>query len=290
MILGIVYSLAIGAAWLLLRVWLNKDTGFSTDAGVYFAMSQGTKAPNPYRLRWLVPKLMPATASFGDWVTISAASLWLSFPCMYLFAESLGVNGLWACTLWGALPVVCILWRIPALIDHFAWPLGLLAATMFLRGHVVAGIVIILIGGLTEPRLPVMVAAWTLNPIPLLGLIPVGILHKLAPEGPAEILENSEPILHPWRSGMRHNGCLIQSAKDMILPWGALLAGLCSASGALLVSLAAAYGQLLRATDRVRLYQWAAPVMIVAALRVLPEWSLPLAVAVTWFNPYRGEE
>jgi hypothetical protein len=54
-------------------------------------------------------------------------------------------------------------------------------------------------------------------------------------------------------------------------------------------SLALAYSQLFRATDRARLFMWAAPVMLVAAMRVIPETMLPVAVLVTWYNPWRGE-
>jgi hypothetical protein len=290
MITGLLYSLSIGAAWLLLRIWTGKETVFSTDSGVYAGMAQGVHAPDPYRLRWLLPFLMPKRADFRFRATVSAVGLWLTFPALYLFATASGVNGLWACAIWGALPVMCILWRLPGLIDQVSWPVGLLTGYLFLSGHVEAGIVLSLIGGLIEPKLPVMVAAWTLNPWALTGLLSVGAVWKWAPRGTVTIMENPEPILHPWRSGMKHNGSLADSAREMLLPWGACLAGLCAMTVPVLLSLAAAYGQLLRATDRVRLYQWAAPVMIVAALNVLPEWSLPLAVAVTWFNPRRGEE
>jgi hypothetical protein len=75
----------------------------------------------------------------------------------------------------------------------------------------------------------------------------------------------------------------------MLLPWGGLLAGLLTFNPAVWLSMAVAYSQLFRATDRVRLYQWAAPVLIVATLNTVPAPLLPMIAAVTWFNPCRGE-
>ena len=50
-----------------------------------------------------------------------------------------------------------------------------------------------------------------------------------------------------------------------------------------------AYAQLFVATDTVRLYQWAAPVVAIAATSAVdPRWW-PLMVVVTLFNPLRGD-
>jgi hypothetical protein len=75
----------------------------------------------------------------------------------------------------------------------------------------------------------------------------------------------------------------------MILPWGACLIVLAEEPSAwLLLALAVGYAQLLVATDTVRLYQQAAPVVCVTAALMIPSgWEIPLVLA-HWFNPLGG--
>ena len=54
------------------------------------------------------------------------------------------------------------------------------------------------------------------------------------------------------------------------------------------LALAAGYGQLAVATDSVRLYQWAWPVLAAACVTVVPEW-LPLVALGVAFNPWKGD-
>ena len=55
------------------------------------------------------------------------------------------------------------------------------------------------------------------------------------------------------------------------------------------IALAVGYAQLMVATDTVRLYQQAAPVVcVIAALAIPIEWALP-AVLAHWFNPWLGD-
>ena len=287
--MGLLYALSIGAAFILFRVWARAENRYCPDAAAYIAMSQGVRVPVPYCLRWLYPFIMPKRASLVAWMNTGAVGLWLTFPLIYLFATASGVNGLWACALWGTLPLIDILWGLPGLVDHVSWPVGIATAVLFLNGHTEAAIALSLIGGLIEPRLPVMVAAWAWNPWALVGLVSVAVLWKVAKRGPAEIMEDPEPLLHPWQAGQKYNTVTFRDMRQGVLPWGALLAGLAALTPAVVASLALAYSQLFRATDRARLFMWAAPVMLVAAMRVIPETMLPVAVLVTWYNPWRGE-
>jgi hypothetical protein len=211
----------------------------------------------------------------------------LTIPVMYLFAEASGVPGLWAVALWASLPIIDVLSRMQGIVDHIAWPLALLSAWLFTLGVPWAGIIGAVVAGAVDPRAPVFVFAWTLHPGALLGLITVPAAMSLARRG--DPLMHSDVILDPWRSARHRNGQFLHSCRDMLAPWGAGLAALLALSPAVIVSLAVGYGQMFRAIDRVRLYQWAAPAVLVVALRVIPGAWLPVAVALTWFNPFRPE-
>lgn len=56
----------------------------------------------------------------------------------------------------------------------------------------------------------------------------------------------------------------------------------------LVAALAAGYLPLLIATDSVRIYQWAAPVLALACVTVLPIWAGPVLALSIVFNPWRG--
>ena len=55
-----------------------------------------------------------------------------------------------------------------------------------------------------------------------------------------------------------------------------------------LVAVGLGYSQLLVATDAVRLYQWAAPVLALAAVAAVPAWALPIVALTVIFNPWKG--
>ena len=281
----IVFALVIGAVMLGLRKWnLHYGEYFPPDHASYLAMSEGRPVPTPFRERWLYPFLM-RRASERAWWWVSNIGALLTFPLVALFAEAKGLNGLWACALWGALPTVDVLWRMKGIVDHVAWPLALLTGWLIVSGHLAAGLAVCMVAGFVDYRVPVMVAAWTLQPGALLGLLPFFGLHACTRKGPP--LMHSDWILRPYATARDVCGRYLHDVREMVLPWGACLAGLLSASPALWLSLAVSYGQLLRGHDRVRLYGWAAPVLIVCALRVIPVQWLPVAVIFTWFNPWR---
>ena len=75
----------------------------------------------------------------------------------------------------------------------------------------------------------------------------------------------------------------------MVAPWGPLLLGLGALTPQLAVALALGYGQLVVATDSVRLYQWAAPVLALACVAVVPPVWLPLFAVALVFNPWKGD-
>jgi hypothetical protein len=102
----------------------------------------------------------------------------------------------------------------------------------------------------------------------------------------------AKPLLWAWK---KHDPL---SWRDMLLPWGVAAALLplqyqeqsvvFHASVCAFLSLAVGYGQLLIAQDHARLYQWAAPAVLVAVAGFSPSW-LPLALAAHPFVCAQGK-
>ena len=146
------------------------------------------------------------------------------------------------------------------------------------------------LGATINERVPVFAALFAWSPIPLLALAAVCLRFLLRP--PAEVAD-SDPhqaiLRHPLRSGLRYHAPFWRHARHMLTPWGAGVLCLLAPSPWLVAAVVVAYAQLLVATDTVRLYQQAAPVVAISAVSVVPlEWLLPLCVFHV-LNPLAGE-
>jgi len=284
--LTIVHSLIIGIIAVAVRFWSNTLGVYeSPDTRVYLAMSRGTLLRNPYRLRWLLPKILPPRE--WVWWGVSMTALVISCPLMAMFAESAGVPGIWAVLLWVSLPVWNVNIKLGMLVDSVAWMLALLAVVLSVHGYSFGAILSAMVAGMVAPKAPVFAALWVLNPWLLLGLVPVGIGQLLLPRGRALC---DEPVLNePWKTGMRYHGKHIHDVKELLLPWGGCMAAVFCGDWRVIPAVVVAYAQLLISTDSARLYMWAAPVVVVAALKMIPEPLLIIAVLMTWFNPFRSE-
>jgi hypothetical protein len=108
---------------------------------------------------------------------------------------------------------------------------------------------------------------------------------------PGEIAENDANALtlkYPLTCGLEAHRGKWRNPLLMLTPWGACLVVLAFPSWWLTLALAVGYVQLLVATDSVRLYQQAAPVVCISAALAIPEaWTVPVLVA-HWFNPWGG--
>jgi len=251
----------------------------------YQAMSQGRPAADPFRTRWLLPALMNGNALKG-WHTVGLVGLVLSFPALYLFVETVGASGLWAVVIWGSLPVIDVLYRMRGMIDHVAWPVALLAGTFVVSGHIIPAGILIALSAMLDPRTVMFIFAWTLNPWTLLGLVPFAVASLILPKGEPYI--HPEIIKHPWASSKKVNGPFLLNPKMTLIPWGVCMFGLLDLSLTVILSLIFAYAQMFRAIDRIRLFMWAAPALIIATLGIVPEAWLPLAVLVTIMNPWKA--
>jgi len=279
--------IGIGIIAAFVRFWGNSLGLYeSPDTRVYKSMCNGMKLRNPYRLRWLLPYLLPPREWI--WWSVSMAALVVSCPLMAMFAEANGVPAIWAVLLWVSLPIWNINIRLGMMPDPVAWMLALLAVVLSVNGYILPAIAVAMVAGMVAPKAPVFAALWVLNPWLLIGLVPVVIGHFLLPKGRALC---DEPILNePWKTGMKIHGGHIHDATELLLPWGGCMAAMFCGDWRILPAVFVAYAQLLRSTDSARLYMWAAPVVIIGALKVITvEPLLIIAVLATWFNPYRAE-
>jgi len=100
--------------------------------------------------------------------------------------------------------------------------------------------------------------------------------------------ENNWILQHPFKASQKYHANLWADPFTMVTPWGAMIVGLVGLDAQLAAALALGYCQLLIATDSVRLYQWAAPVLALASVHALPAWSLPFIALGVVFNPWKG--
>lgn len=269
----------------------------SPDGGSYLLAAGGIRQPSPFRWR-LLPHLfrsmLPPTraletaarvAGWGGigqaseravvaWTALSYACLLACGPLLATYASQRGANGLLAVALFAGLPWLRSCVRMPCLTDQAGMALALAAGCS--SEHAWALILIGAVAGLVSERAPAFAALFAWSPWPLLGLaIPIAVALLMKP-GP----------LQPWHRGILDRP--FASARErhaaaplwvFAAPWGLALVGFGAMTWQLAVTLGVAAGQMVVATDRVRLYQTAAPVLCVAASSVMVGWS-PAMVAV----------
>jgi len=185
------------------------------------------------------------------------------------------------------LPGIAFSVRHPVLVDAFGMALALGAALMLSVCWPIA-IVLALLAGCTRETAPIWAAVYAWNPLLLVGLVPVGV-RWLMRSGP-DVLDpkNAWILEHPIKASIEFHAGRWTDPLLMVLPWGGLLAGITAFTVQTLVAVGLGYSQLLVATDAVRLYQWAAPVLALAAVAAVPAWALPIVALTVIFNPWKG--
>lgn len=283
--LGYTISVVIGIIAYGLRAW-GRRFEFETppDALSYFAMARGRAVPDPFRLRWMIPFLM-RTDKRIPWALMNGISLILTCPLIYWFAEIHGVNPLISVALWVALPLWDILSRLIGMIDQPALLIALLAACLHGEGLHYWAYGVGFLGASIAPKTVIFLVLWMLDPVFLIGLVPVGVAYLFSPRG--EPLIHGEAIRKPWRSSMLKNSPHLHNMKELLLPWGACLVAFHEFPLQYVPLILISYSQLLRALDRSRLYMWAAPILIILAVAQIPEAFFIPAFLISWFNPFR---
>ena len=267
------------------------------DAGRYLLAGNGHRVAVPFNVRWLLPKV--CGGSELRWRVVWLCSWPALFSGTVVWALTAGVG------VWRALACAVFLVALPGIwgpssvrpvgVDLPAMAVAVWAAAAFINGQPIAGFVLLVIATAIKEHAPVWVAlwAWSLLPLAALVVVPIAFL-VFRPELDAI---TSNPVLkrvhdHPVRAAWEHHKGQWRNAWIMVAPWGATLAALVSAPVQVWVALALGYGQLLIATDSVRLFQTVAgPVMCLAAAQIIPLPWLLLAVvahACFWRDPVCG--
>ena len=270
---------------------------FGPDAARYWLAADGKPVAKPFHLRWLLPALC------GQDLKLWWAVWGLSWPLLasgtVFWARGTGAS--WAVSAAAAALLVALpgIWGPhsvrPVGVDLPAMAVGIWAAACFTNGQPVIGVVLVVWAACIKETMPVWVALWAWTPLALVGLVAPAVAavvrkHEVDPVTAQPLLQRVHD--HPVRSSLEHHRGQWRSAWFMVAPWGAGLAALLAPSPQLFATVGLAYGQLVVATDTVRLYQMAAgPVVCLAAAGVIPTHWLLLAVvvhAVWWREPVVG--
>lgn len=262
-------------------------TKVTPDGHRYLAMASGQRIARPFHLRWLIPAVCGTSPT--KWRAVRYAAVCGLIPAAWWYG-GFGWRGLFV-----ALFVVGLsgVWKFnltyPVLVDAPAMVLALLSACLFRAGGVwiAAAIAVVLVAGMTKETSPAFAALWAWSPLLLVGLLAPAV--RMLWRSGDDVLddENRWILEHPFKASRKYH-------KDVptwawVLPWGAGVVSLANGSPQLAVTLAVAYAQCAIATDTVRLYQWAFPVVAVAAAGAVPlEW-LPVLAAVHLVNPFATE-
>lgn len=264
------------------------------DAARYLAAAQGVSVSRPFHLRWALPYF--CGTSPRSWWLVWA----LSWPMLGVatFAWAQTTTDDWrlsAATTALLLSLPGILGPravIPVGVDLPATATTMVGVWLVALGHpaqVAAGVAVIAAAATIRETSPVWAALWAWSPWPLIALVPVAVAALVRAPGPDPLGPTFQRIAdHPVRAALEHHRGQWRDAWVMVAPWGVTLAALVGADWRLVAALAAAYGQLILATDTVRLvHHGAGPVMALAAAQVIPTSWLLLAVVVhvVWWRP-----
>ena len=244
--------------------------------------------PSPFHLRPLLPWLCGQSATrwyLATWIGTALLALGT-----YLLKP--GWQGIAAAALVLALPSVRFNLTHVVLVDMAALGLATASAALMVHGWIIPAIILALLAGAAKETAPIFAALFAWNPLLLVGLAVPAIVKLIRTPG-TDVLNEPEHawiLAHPIQAGRKyHHRMVIDAMPILVTPWGACILALGAPSIQLAATLTAGYAQLLVATDTVRLYQWSAPVVAIAATSAVdPRWW-PLMVIVTLFNPLRGD-
>lgn len=237
-------------------------------------MARGERVPSPYSRRWLLPWFI------GDypeaWKTVNYLSIAVSAIFVYL------MYGIWAGIGFLCLPMVTLWKWIPGLVDSAGFALALGSVYAFHAGHLWVGMGLALLAGATKESTPIFIALWAWEPMGLIGLLAVKWWGSAPPD--AWWLGSIRTVYARMRSRHHWNDFI-----TIVAPWG-LIIGLAGLGGInVWLCLVIAYGQLLIATDEIRLFQWAC-VPLLGLISVLPVWLQPIVAISPLFTRFRWKE
>jgi hypothetical protein len=222
-------------------------------------MAESVYAPVPYSRRWLLPVLL--RKRIWLWTAISAASFVAIGPLIYELTGSL--LSVWL-LVW--LPGMRFNIRFPILADPVAFALVLGSVTAGIAGYEIMACLLIVIAGQVKESAPIFALLLYHSPL-FAGCAALTTILAILIGRWFSVPSENPKITHPFRSALAKHDPFDWAV--MVLPWGLipvllLLAPTGYWTWVAAVSLLLAYGQLVMAQDTARLYQWAAPAILLA--------------------------
>jgi hypothetical protein len=266
----------------------------SMDGLRYLHAGAGGSAPFPFALRWLLP--LVCGTSVRRWQMCTLAHLVMLPPLLtvwmrpWIADDRLRiVGGLLMCGFSG-------IWHIhlsrPVLVDApaMAWSLG--AALLFQHHLWYLAVACSAVAGSIKETAPIFAACYAWNPICLLGLL-APLFRGITVRAGDDPVGEESLLRSPFRAGRLAHMDKWLDAAAMLGPWGAaVLAAFTTSYGItpmLVTTVALAYVQLAIATGTARLYQWAAPPVVLGAMSVIPsKWAVGVLI-LHQFNPWAGD-
>lgn len=283
----------VSAGLLAAGVYNEQERELSSDGDRYWSMGEGKRVPYPFAFRWLVPLL--CGNSWVRWRACTYLHL-LALPVLTAVwlrpqvpREGLAVlGGLMMCGLPG-------LWRNhlrrPVLVDPVAlvWAIG--AAILIQYELWLPAVLVVIVAAGAKETAPVFAACFAWHPLPLVGLV-VPLVRRLL-IAPGADTHHSRALAEPFAAARDSHAGRMLAATTMLAPWGMGLLAVLNRDtrtvAMLVVVLALAYGQLIVAVNHTRLYQWAAPVVLLAAVAHVPDGYEAAVLAAHVFNPWAGD-
>lgn len=242
-------------------------TRTTPDGAVYMAMGGGAIVPRPYAL-YLMPYAMRGVWS---WRTLHALSWFGVALCMAALAERHHAPA-WA--------VVGGLMTLPMMRQSVTWPvlldmpmmayaLATAVAAPYIGAEWTAAMAVV--GYLIHVRTPVWAAVfaaayvdvWPLAFAVVFALGLAYVHHGATAKHPDE--DRIEWLRNPLAAAWAKHRSTLNDARVWVMPWGAALMGLWWADAWAWVCLAVGYIGCIVAQDRVRIYQMAAPALVLMA-------------------------
>ena len=251
-----------------------------TPDGARYIAAASKRVARPFHLRWLLPRLCGENT--GLWRHVTHASI----VTIGIFTAVYTRSPWMICVAF--LPGITFAWRYPVLVDSAGMAAALAAAIVFPHCWP-AALALTFVAGTIRETAPVWAAIYAWNPLLLIGLVPVAVRWCQRQGDDVLDAENAWILAHPWQASKKYHAGRWLDPTLMVTPWGGLVAGLAGLDAQLGTALAVGYGQLAIATDSVRLFQWAAPVVAAACVHTLPSWALPFVALSVMFNPWKGQ-
>lgn len=269
-------------AWVLFR--LDEKPGLAPDSRYYLELGEGKRVPEPFCWRAGWPTFLGRLGK--------RARAWQAVVCLSLMVQGAAIANL------AGTPIAAVLLmglpggarfsvRYPLLVDAPTLAALLLVAAWPPVHPLFGSFALALMRENALIWQAVLTREWW--PLAVLPLA-VGLGWLSSRRKPSEQAGDNLWITHPLRTSLAGRRGMWCSFALMVLPWGVVLPlALLSPSWELAGVLALGYLPLAGVSDTARVYQWAAPSLILIALQApVPAMAWPMLLILHFCNPYRG--